>query len=559
MKKTFKNRISILFILLAFVLFIGVIPPATAFATPVAGYVQLVTPNPNIPCTPGWCLMYVRQTFGAPAVEATATAAWNNAQYKHWDTNFPAGCYVPIWFSSSQTSAGHVALLCPDGSVYSSSSPTSTTPTHHASMAALMSYYGGTLTYLGWSEDISTVRVVTGQPVVTDPCIICPNDSGFTRGGDGWYPGTGYGLKGSMIYTYSNGSTASSWGRWTYNLSTIGGPGNYKVEVYIPDHYAGTTNANYNILHSGKSNYHSVNQAAIGNAWVDLGTYDFTSAGVAAVELTDATGETAHAVQIGFDAMRLTYLSPIQYTVTFNSQGGSAVGSVIKDNNSTITAPTSPTRAGYTFVGWYKEAACTNAWNFTTDKVTSSTTLYAKWRAPINSAKSNSYNSMKVFWSAAGATTSYKIYRATSATGTYTLVHTSISTTRSWIDTGRTTGKNYYYKVYPVAGGKTYTFSTYKYAKPIPATPTATLAKYTATSIKVSWSGIAGATKYQIYRATSSTGTYSLVYTASSTARSWVNTGRTLGMTYYYKVRAYHLEGTTKVYGSCSSVKYIKL
>jgi uncharacterized repeat protein (TIGR02543 family) len=45
----------------------------------------------------------------------------------------------------------------------------------------------------------------------------------------------------------------------------------------------------------------------------------------------------------------------------------------------TITEPTPPVRTGYTFGGWYKEAACTNAWNFSTDAVTVETTLYAKW------------------------------------------------------------------------------------------------------------------------------------------------------------------------------------
>ena len=47
--------------------------------------------------------------------------------------------------------------------------------------------------------------------------------------------------------------------------------------------------------------------------------------------------------------------------------------------NSTIAAPANPVREGYTFSGWYKEAACTNAWNFATDVVTAPITLYAKW------------------------------------------------------------------------------------------------------------------------------------------------------------------------------------
>ena len=71
------------------------------------------------------------------------------------------------------------------------------------------------------------------------------------------------------------------------------------------------------------------------------------------------------------------------YTVTFNSQGGSNVASVNANYNTTITAPTAPTRTGYTFSGWYKETACTNAWNFTSDVVTANTMLYAKWNINV--------------------------------------------------------------------------------------------------------------------------------------------------------------------------------
>lgn len=69
-----------------------------------------------------------------------------------------------------------------------------------------------------------------------------------------------------------------------------------------------------------------------------------------------------------------------KYTVTFDSKSGSSVGSITTDYNSLITAPTSPTKIGYTFSGWYKEAECITPWNFITDKVISDTTIYAKWR-----------------------------------------------------------------------------------------------------------------------------------------------------------------------------------
>lgn len=36
--------------------------------------------------------------------------------------------------------------------------------------------------------------------------------------------------------------------------------------------------------------------------------------------------------------------------------------------------------ADHTFLGWYTDAACTNPWDFDTDKVSGNITLYAKWR-----------------------------------------------------------------------------------------------------------------------------------------------------------------------------------
>jgi uncharacterized repeat protein (TIGR02543 family) len=67
------------------------------------------------------------------------------------------------------------------------------------------------------------------------------------------------------------------------------------------------------------------------------------------------------------------------YTVTFNSQGGSAVSSQTVNHGGKVSEPTNPTRTGYTFGGWYKESGCTNAWVFATDTVTANVTLYAKW------------------------------------------------------------------------------------------------------------------------------------------------------------------------------------
>lgn len=148
---------------------------------------QLINPNPNIPCKPGWCLQYVRETFGIkPGVYPSATAGWANAQYKHRDQNFP-DAWVPLWFFMKDEPLGHVVLRAPDGSIYSTSD-LSTIPHHHPSLADLMgyyAYYGLPLTYLGWSEDIETVRVVdAGTSIeyageVTPAPVYTPNQQFF--------------------------------------------------------------------------------------------------------------------------------------------------------------------------------------------------------------------------------------------------------------------------------------------------------------------------------------------------------------------------------------------
>ena len=71
------------------------------------------------------------------------------------------------------------------------------------------------------------------------------------------------------------------------------------------------------------------------------------------------------------------------YTVSFNSNGGSAVASQHVAYNGTATAPVAPTRTGYTFVGWYSNAALTTVFSFSAH-VTSNITLYAKWTVNSN-------------------------------------------------------------------------------------------------------------------------------------------------------------------------------
>ena len=68
------------------------------------------------------------------------------------------------------------------------------------------------------------------------------------------------------------------------------------------------------------------------------------------------------------------------YTVTFNSNGGSAVKAQTVKSGAKASKPADPAKAGYAFKGWYSDKSLTKAFNFNST-VKSNLTLYAKWEA----------------------------------------------------------------------------------------------------------------------------------------------------------------------------------
>ncbi len=67
-----------------------------------------------------------------------------------------------------------------------------------------------------------------------------------------------------------------------------------------------------------------------------------------------------------------------QYTISFEENGGSTVADITQDYGTSVSAPTNPTRVGYTFGGWYSDADLTTAYTFSTMPA-ENITLYAKW------------------------------------------------------------------------------------------------------------------------------------------------------------------------------------
>lgn len=105
------------------------------------------------------------------------------------------------------------------------------------------------------------------------------------------------------------------------------------------------------------------------------------------------------------------------YTLTFDTNGGSAIDKITKDSGTTIDlAAYKPTRAGYTFAGWFSDKALTKA--VTSVKLTANTTVYAKWtqnggtaQNPFVDVKKGAYYYDAVLWAV-----EQKITSGTSAT-----------------------------------------------------------------------------------------------------------------------------------------------
>lgn len=98
----------------------------------------------------------------------------------------------------------------------------------------------------------------------------------------------------------------------------------------------------------------------------------------------DNTTATITAYINGQSAATKEYTIPAEgtYIVTFNTDGGSEVSSQTVNYNGTVATPEEPTKAGYTFAGWYTDAGCTTEYNFATS-VTGNITLYAKWTVEV--------------------------------------------------------------------------------------------------------------------------------------------------------------------------------
>ena len=127
---------------------------------------QLKEPNLSVESYPGLCLSMQQKVWGAPVRYRTAWEAWNHTEFKHLDSDLPADISVPIWFDHWGTYGeppiygqyGHVATHVPGRGVLSNPAR-GLGQKWYPSIEACAKDCNAT--YVGWSEDINSVRVAS--------------------------------------------------------------------------------------------------------------------------------------------------------------------------------------------------------------------------------------------------------------------------------------------------------------------------------------------------------------------------------------------------------------
>ena len=93
-------------------------------------------------------------------------------------------------------------------------------------------------------------------------------------------------------------------------------------------------------------------------------------------------------VNLSNGIQREWYLNVHAYDVIFEENGGTEVADLNDVKYGTKITEPQTTKVGYQLIGWYKESALENLWDFNKDIVETDLTLYAQWNAiPVIDAK----------------------------------------------------------------------------------------------------------------------------------------------------------------------------
>lgn len=182
-----------------------------------------------------------------------------------------------------------------------------------------------------------------------------------------------------------------------------------------------------------------------------------------------------------------------------------------------------------------------------------------KLSAPaVTKLEAGTYDSVTIEWTEVEGADYYRLYRSMTQTGGYKRVKTLHTTSYT---NKVTTGVTYYYKIMPMhynPDGKAVkgTCSTPQSVTAKIGTPVISSVTNTENnSLTVSWSSVAEADGYVIYRSLTKTGNYEPVGETGSDTTAWTDTTVEAGTQYYYKLSAVKTIKGQKSYSTMSVLK----
>ena len=147
------------------------------------------------------------------------------------------------------------------------------------------------------------------------------------------------------------------------------------------DNITSTEDLEYQIYQSTSNNIDTVshietNGIALGNYSKDIATFDIPDLLQNTTYYFNIIVKDAAGNKTAYTMVNVTTLKA--YSVSFSVDGGSTVPAQTIAHGEKATEPPPPTKAGYTFVGWYTSSSGNTPFNFDTT-ITGDITIYAKW------------------------------------------------------------------------------------------------------------------------------------------------------------------------------------
>lgn len=295
--------------------------------------------------------------------------------------------------------------------------------------------------------------------------------------------------------------------------------------------------------------YYSPGTGTIGNSWGN----DF--------ELVMSTDPVAPAAPTGVSASDGTSTAKIR--ITWNASSGATSYEIYRatsDSSSAASLLASAVKSAYyddttAEVGvtyYYWVVACNSIGKSGYSSSASGWRAYAVPAAPtgVSATDGTRTDGVAVTWNSVSGATSYSVWRSdTSSSASASCLMNGITAT-SYTDTTAVEGKTYWYWVKATNQGGTSAFSasdTGSRKVAAPSAPTGVKASdgLSATEIVVSWTAVASAASYSVWRSESPSSGSAQQLASGLTTTSYADVSAVVGKTYYYWVKATNVGGTS--------------